>query len=201
MNNLLILPILIPLATAGLSFIAWKSSRMQRIFGLIGAGALMIAATGLFISVYTDGIQVLQVGNWPSPFGITLIADLLSSVMVVLTALVGLAVAVYSLADIDEQKISFGYFPLLQVLLTGVCGAFLTGDLFNLYVWFEVMLMASFVLLVLGGEPPQIEGGIKYVTLNLLSSVTFLVGVGILYGVAHTLNMADLSLKLTKIAQ
>ena len=201
MNNLLILPILIPLATAGLSFIAWKSSRMQRIFGLIGAGALMIAATGLFISVYTDGIQVLQVGNWPSPFGITLIADLLSSVMVVLTALVGLAVAVYSLADIDEQKISFGYFPLLQVLLTGVCGAFLTGDLFNLYVWFEVMLMASFVLLVLGGEPPQIEGGIKYVTLNLLSSVTFLVAVGILYGVAHTLNMADLSLKLTKIAQ
>jgi multicomponent Na+:H+ antiporter subunit D len=201
MNNLLILPILIPLVTAGLSFIAWKSSRMQRIFGLVGAGALMIAAIGLFMSVYADGIQVLQVGNWPAPFGITLIADLLSSVMVVLTALVGLTVAVYSLAAVDQQHISFGYFPLFHVLLTGVCGAFLTGDLFNLYVWFEVMLMASFVLLVLGGEPPQVEGGIKYVTLNLLSSVTFLIAVGILYAVAHTLNMADLSLKLTKISQ
>jgi multicomponent Na+:H+ antiporter subunit D len=201
MKNLLILPIVIPLLSAGLSLIAWKSSRMQRILGLLGAGALMVASTGLFLSVYTNGIQVLQVGNWPSPFGITLIADLLSSVMVVLTALVGLTVAVYSLAGVDEQKISFGYFPLFQVLLTGVCGAFLTGDLFNLYVWFEVMLMASFVLLVLGGEPPQVEGGIKYVTLNLLSSVIFLVAVGILYAMAHTLNMADLSLKLTKISQ
>jgi multicomponent Na+:H+ antiporter subunit D len=201
MNNLLILPILIPLVTAGLSLIAWKSSRVQRILGLLGTGALMVAAAGLFLSVYTNGIQALQVGNWPSPFGITLIADLLSSVMVLLTALVGLAVAIYSIADIGEQQISFGYFPFFQVLLTGVCGAFLTGDLFNLYVWFEVMLMASFVLLVLGGEPPQVEGGIKYVTLNLLSSVTFLVAVGILYAVAHTLNMADLSLKLAKISQ
>ena len=201
MKNLLILPILIPLVNAGLSLIAWKSSRMQRIFGLVGAGTLMVAAAGLFMSVYTNGIQVLQVGNWPSPFGITLIADLLSAVMVVLTALVGLAVAIYSIADVGEQQISFGYFPFFQVLLTGVCGAFLTGDLFNLYVWFEVMLMASFVLLVLGGEPPQLEGGIKYVTLNLLSSVTFLAAVGILYAVAHTLNMADLSLKLTKVAQ
>jgi multicomponent Na+:H+ antiporter subunit D len=201
MKNLLVLPIVIPLFSAGLSLIAWKSLRLQRILGLFGAGALMIAATGLFISVYSNGIQVLQMGNWPPPFGITLIADLLSSIMVVLTAIVGVAVAVYSLATVEEQKISFGYFPLFLVLLTGVCGAFLTGDLFNLYVWFEVMLMASFVLLVLGGEPPQIEGGIKYVTLNLLSSVTFLVAVGILYAVAHTLNMADLSLKLTKIAQ
>jgi multicomponent Na+:H+ antiporter subunit D len=201
MKNLLISPILIPLITAGLSLIAWKSSRGQRILSLIGAGALMVAAVVLFISVYTNGIQVLQVGNWPSPFGITLVADLLSSVMVVLTALVGLAVAVYSVAAADQQQISFGYFPFVQVLLTGVCGAFLTGDLFNLYVWFEVMLMASFVLLVLGGEPPQVEGGIKYVTLNLLSSITFLVAVGIVYAVAHTLNMADLSQKIAKIAQ
>ena len=118
MKNLLISPILIPLITAGLSLVAWKSSRVQRILGLLGAGALMVAAVVLFISVYTNGIQVLQVGNWPSPFGITLVADLLSSVMVVLTALVGLAVAVYSVAavlikrvyrtvgsgDVDEMK-------------------------------------------------------------------------------------------------
>ena len=198
MPNLLIFPLLIPLVNAGLSLIAWKSSRMQRIFGLLGAGALMVAASGLFVSVYTNGIQVLQVGNWPSPFGITLIADLLSSVMVVLTALVGLAVAIYSIADVGEQQISFGYFPFFQVLLTGVCGAFLTGDLFNLYVWFEVMLIASFVLLTLGGERSQLEGGLKYVTLNLISSAIFLAAVGLVYGLAGTLNMADLAVQFSR---
>src|SRR5690606_31894946 len=103
---------------------------------------------------------------------------------------------VYSLANIDERRESYGYYPLYQILLMGICGSFLTGDLFNLYVWFEVMLVSSFVLLVLGGESAQVIGGIKYVMLNLLSSLVFLSAVGILYGVAGTLNMADLSQKL-----
>src|SRR5687767_340783 len=96
----------------------------------------------------------------------------------------------------DRGREAFGYYPLVHALLLGVCGAFLTGDLFNLYVWFEVMLMASFVLLVLGGERPQMHGGIKYVTLNLVSSSLFLAAVGILYGLTGTLNMADLARKL-----
>ena len=83
-------------------------------------------------------------GGWPAPFGITLVADLLSAVMVVITAVTGLAVAVYALADIDARREALGYHTLFQVLLAGVCGAFVTGDLFNLYVWFEVMLIASF---------------------------------------------------------
>ena len=98
----------------------------------------------------------------------------------------------------DRRREAFGYYPLVHALLLGVCGAFLTGDLFNLYVWFEVMLMASFVLLALGGERAQLHGAIKYVTLNLVSSAVFLAAVGILYGVTGTLNMADLARKLRR---
>jgi hypothetical protein len=112
--------------------------------------------------------------------------------MVVITGITGLAVAVYALADVDEQKEALGYHALYQVLLAGVCGAFLTGDLFNLYVWFEVMLISSFGLLILGGRKEQLDGGIKYVTLNLVSTILFLSGIGLLYGMTGTLNMADL---------
>jgi multicomponent Na+:H+ antiporter subunit D len=114
---------------------------------------------------------------------------------------VGLSVAIYSLAGIDLRREAFGYFPLLHILLMGVCGAFLTGDIFNLYVWFEVMLIASFVLLALGGERAQILGAIKYVTLNLMSSALFLAAVGLLYGLVGTLNMADLARKMSFVQQ
>ena len=115
-----------------------------------------------------------------------------------LTGITGLAVAVYSLGSIDAGREAHGYHPLFHVLLMGVSMAFLTGDLFNLYVAFEVMLMASFVLLALGGERAQLEGAVKYVTLNLLSSAVFLAAVGVLYGVAGTLNMADLALAVQR---
>ena len=98
--------------------------------------------------------------------------------------------------EIDAARMRGGFAALVQVQLAGVCGAFLTGDVFNLYVWFEVMLIASFVLLALGGERPQIEGALKYVTLNLMASALFLAAVGLLYGIMGTLNMADLAQKL-----
>ena len=123
------------------------------------------------------------------------------SLMVVLAGVVGLAVVVFSLGSIDRGREAFGYYSLVHALLLGVCGAFLTGDLFNLYVWFEVMLMSSFVLLALGGERPQLHGGIKYVTLNLVSSAVFLAAVAMLYGLTGTLNMADLARKLAGIHQ
>lgn len=201
MNMLLVLPILIPLLTAIVLLLFRSQRRWQRWLNLVGAMALLGAALGLLYSVWSAGIQAVQVGNWPAPFGITFVADLLSAIMVLLTALIGLAVAVYSLASIDVQREWFGYYPLLHVLLMGVCGAFLTGDLFNLYVWFEVMLIASFVLLALGGERAQIEGAIKYVTLNLIASALFLAAVGLLYGMTGTLNMADLARKLPSVPQ
>ena len=201
MNLYLILPILIPLMTAILLFLTWRWQRVQRGLGVAGAAALFVAGLGLLTSVQENGIQAAQMGNWPAPFGITLVADLFSAIMVALVGLIGLAVAVYSVASIDTSREAFGYYAFFHILLMGVCGAFLTGDIFNLYVWFEVMLIASFVLLALGGERAQLEGAIKYVTLNLVSSALFLTAVGILYGVAGTLNMADLALNLHRTAQ
>lgn len=201
MNLLIVLPILIPLFTAILSLLAWKSRGLQRIFGVSGASALLAAALLLFSSVWRNGIQATQIGNWPAPFGITIVADLLSASMVALTALMGLAVVLYSLAAIDAQREAFGYHALLQILIMGVCGAFLTGDIFNLYVWFEVLLIASFVLMQLGSEKAQLEGAIKYVTLNLISSALFLTAIAILYGMVGTLNLADLAVQLGTVSR
>lgn len=193
---LLVLPLLLPLLTTVVCLLTWGRRGLQRALGVLGASALLAAALALLATVSREGIQVVQIGGWPAPFGISLVADLFSAIMVTVTGVLALAVAVYSLATLDPSREQFGYYPLLHLLLMGVCGAFLTGDLFNLYVWFEVMLIASFVLLALGGERPQLEGAIKYVTLNLMSSALFLAAVGILYGMAGTLNLADLAVKL-----
>jgi len=198
MNILLVLPILIPFITGIILILAWGHRSVQRGLNVVGAVSLLIAGLGLLASVWQDGIQAGQLGNWAAPFGITLVADLLSAIMVVLAGLMGVSVAIYSLSSIDSPRESFGYYPLLHILLMGICGSFLTGDLFNLFVWFEVMLIASFVLLALGGEKGQLEGGIKYVTLNLISSAIFLAAVGLVYGLVGTLNMADLHVQLSQ---
>jgi multicomponent Na+:H+ antiporter subunit D len=198
MNGLVVLPVIVPLATAivCLALRRWRAA--QRAASVGGAGIQLAVAVALLARVDRAGIQVMQMGGWPAPYGISLVADLLAAIMVLLTGITGLAVAVYSLGSIDAGREAHGYHPLFHVLLMGVCMAFLTGDLFNLYVAFEVMLMASFVLLALGGERAQLEGGIKYVTLNLLSSAVFLAAVGVLYGVAGTLNLADLALAVQR---
>ena len=199
MNVLLVLPIVIPLTTAAVSLLAWRSRVAQRWLGVAGSVGLLAAASVLLASVARDGIQATQVGAWAAPFGITLVADLFGAVMVLLAATSGLAVTVYALGGMDVRREAFGFYPLLQAMLMGVCGAFLTGDIFNLYVWFEVLLMGSFILMALGGERAQLEGAVKYVTLNLLSSAFFLAAVGLLYGVAGTLNMADLARRLPTV--
>jgi multicomponent Na+:H+ antiporter subunit D len=193
---LLLLPILIPVLTAMVALLVRGSRLAVRAVSVTGAVMLLVAGCALFAAVWSEGPQVLRLGNWPAPFGVVFVADLLSAVLVVLTGLAGLAVTVYSLGAIDAARERFGYHTLLHVLLMGVCGAFLTGDLFNLYVWFEVLLIASFVLLALGGERAQMEGAVKYVTINLLSSALFLIAVGLLYAEAGTLTMAHLAERL-----
>ncbi|ART62178.1 Na+/H+ antiporter subunit D [Kushneria marisflavi] len=199
MNPEVALPILIPLAAGALSMAFWRSRMMQRLIGIAGTAALLATSIWLFASVQSQGYVVMNAGGWAAPFGITLVADLLSAIMVVLTGIIGFAVAVYSLPTIGRGHETFGYYPLMHLLLAGVAGAFLTGDIFNLYVWFEVMLLASFALLILGGERAQMEGAIKYVTLNLLSSVIFLSAVGLLYGLLGTLNMADIARRVALV--
>ncbi len=193
MTVLLAMPILIPLFVAILQLLAWRTIVLQRWLGVAGTTALLVAGLALFRQVWLAGIQTLSIGNWAAPFGITLVADLLSVIMLVLVALVGLSAAIYALATMDRQREADGYHLLVQILLMALSGALLTGDLFNLFVWFEVMLISSFVLLALGGGRNQIEGAFKYVTLNLFASSLFLAAVGILYGATGTLNMADLA--------
>lgn len=199
---LLIAPIIIPLLTAiaGLFALALRpaSRRIQRAISTVGGLLLLITALVLFAEVHRAGIQVVQIGSWPMPFGITLVADLFSAIMVVVSGLIGFAVQLYALASMNKEREVIGYYPLYFVLLMGVNGAFLTGDLFNLYVWLEVMLMSSFVLMALGRNRGQTAGAIKYVTLNLISSAIFLSAIGLLYGLIGTLNMADLAVKFAE---
>jgi len=198
MNLLLVLPILIPMSAGTAALLAHNSRTAQRWLNVLGSAALLVVAVFLLVEVERNGILALQVGSWRAPFGITLVADLFSAIMVLLTGVVGFTTAIYSLATIDPLREKYGFHQLYQFLLMGVSGAFLTGDLFNLYVWFEVLLMSSFVLLTLGGERGQMEGAIKYVALNLMSSALFLAALGLLYGVSGTLNMADLARKFSQ---
>ena len=196
MSLLLALPVVLPLAAAVAGMLTLGRPRWQAPIGLAGSAALLAAAAALLTWTWREGIHVLEVGGWPAPFGIVLVADMLSAVMVTVTGAVGLAATVYSFRVVDDGRLRAGYYAFIQVLLMGVSGAFLAGDIFNLYVWFEVMLMASFVLLVIGGERPQFEAGMKYVALNLVGSVMFLSGIGLLYGATGTLNMADLAVRV-----
>jgi multicomponent Na+:H+ antiporter subunit D len=191
--NTLVLPIALPLLTAILLLLAPGKPRLQRWISFAGSLAMAAAAVLLFVQVERHGILVLQAGGWPAPFGITLVADLLASMLVTATGIVGVAVTASAFAGVDPLREATGYHGLIQVLLMGVSGAFLTGDLFNLYVWFEVMLVASFVLMALHRTRAQIEGAFKYVTLNLIASSLFLTALGLLYGGTGTLNMANLA--------
>jgi len=193
MSSLLVFPVIVPLLAAIASMLLRRFVAVQRVLSVVVNAVLLVLSVMLFRQVYTGGVLVLQVGSWPAPYGISFVLDLFSAIMLVLSGMMGLAVSVYGLASVDNARERHGYHMLFHVLMMGVNGAFLTGDLFNLYVWFEVMLMASFVLLSLGGERAQLEGAIKYVAMNFLSSALFLAAVGILYGIAGTLNMADLA--------
>ena len=189
----LVLPIVVPLGTAVILLLAPQRPLLQRWIAFVGTLVLLGAAIALFHRVDTAGIQVLQVGGWPAPFGITLVADLFAAMLIVAVGVVGVAVTAVAFAGVDPRREAFGYHPLLQILFMGVSGAFLTGDLFNLYVWFEVMLVASFVLMALHRTSVQVEAAFKYVTINLVASAIFLTALGLLYGAAGTLNLADLA--------
>jgi len=198
MNLTVIAPILIPLATTVLCIGLWRDRLMQRVASVAGAVSLLGAAVSLLMATSDGQVLTTNSAGWPAPFGITLVADSLSALLVMLNGVVAVCIVVYSLGAIDRKRESFGYHPLVHAVLAACSGAFMTGDIFNLYVWFEIMLLASFVLLTLGGERGQLEAAIKYVTLNLLSSGMFLAAIGLLYGMTGTLNMAHLSIVLDR---
>ncbi len=201
MPHLVAVPILVPMLTAALMLLLGEHRRRTKaaltvVSGLIG----LLAALALLHwvnAVDTDTIGVYLPGNWRAPFGIVLVADRLSTMMVALTGVIAFAVSIYSTSRWDRAGVHFH--PLLQLQLVGLNGAFLTGDLFNLFVFFEVMLAASYGLLLHGSGRLRVSAGLHYIAINLAASFLFLVGAALLYGVTGTLNMADLGLRIANL--
>jgi multicomponent Na+:H+ antiporter subunit D len=160
-----------------------------------GLGVLVALDAALLREVSVGGPVTMVMGRWLPPFGIAFTVDLLGALLALAAAIVALAAGIYALADIPGSGRRYGFFPFLMLLMAGVTGAFLTGDIFNLYVWFEVLLIASFGLLILGSEREQVDGALKYAVLNLIATTLFLVAIGYLYAIFGTLNMADIAIK------
>ncbi|GAM15545.1 Na+/H+ antiporter subunit D [Mesobacillus selenatarsenatis] len=199
MNNLIILPILIPLITGVVLIFFTKNIMAQRWISAISALLTIIASFMLAHQVYRNGIQTMDLSNWEAPYGITLVSDMLSALLVLTTSIIAFAALFYSFKSIGEARERFFYYPVVNFLIVGVNGAFTTGDIFNLFVFFEVMLMSSYVLIVLGGTKIQLRESIKYILVNVISSALFVIAVAYLYSVVGTLNMAHISVRLSEI--
>ncbi|MEM6846542.1 MAG: proton-conducting transporter membrane subunit [Pseudomonadota bacterium] len=193
---LLTLPVLIPLTASALCVAAWGAIRLQVAITVISSAALLVVSLILLMAVAHGAVLVTRFGDWAAPFAIAFAADRLAGAMVAVTGVLGLAVAIYAMADVRRIAAISGFYPLYNGLLSGVTGAFLTADLFNLYVWFEVMLIASFGVLVLNKTRDQLDAGMKYLALNILGTLLFLAGIALAYNAAGTLNLADLAVTL-----
>jgi len=200
MNHLPVLPILIPFATAAaLMLMHGAGVPAKRTLSLISIIALCIVAL-LTLAAANDGsIRVYRLGNWPAPFGIVLMLDRLSALMVALTSALALAVALAAASGTDTRGRHFHVFMLL--LIAGLNGAFMTGDLFNLFVFFEILLLASYALLAHGAGLERARASLCYVALNLAGSALFLIALGLVYAMLGTLNMADLALVLPQVTE
>ncbi|WP_342642899.1 proton-conducting transporter transmembrane domain-containing protein [Rhodoligotrophos ferricapiens] len=192
---LAILPAILPLAAGALAIALRGRLAMQRWFALLVLLLELALNIALLVHVRDHGIMSLTMGNWLPPFGISFTADMLGAVLALAATFVSLACCLYAFADIDEVATRFGFYPMLLVLVGGMNGAFLTGDIFNLYVWLEILLISSFGLIILGGTRLQLDGAVKYAFLNLVATTLFLIATGLLYGAVGTLNFADLVAK------
>ncbi|CCH77046.1 NADH/Ubiquinone/plastoquinone (Complex I) [Nostocoides japonicum T1-X7] len=203
MSFLIPLPVVLSLLGAGICLALGHNARAQRVVGIVTLSVVVAIAAVLLAGAYRDGPQVVHVGGWPARLGIVLVADSLSALLLLTSAIVTLCVLVYS---VGQGIVEFGpdtplsvFYPTFLVLSAGVSNAFLSGDLFNLYVGFEVLLAASYVLITLGGTGPRVRAGSTYVVVSVLSSVVFLVALAGVYAATGTVNMADLSEKLQAV--
>ena len=196
MSALLVLPILLPLAGAALALLLAGHPRGQRLLGVAAIAGTVAAGVAILVEVDGNGTLVSEVGGWPAPIGIVLVADTFSAIMVLIAALMLLAVLIYAIGQPGTDATSPWFHPLYLVLTAGVSMSFLTGDIFNLFVAFEVMLVASYVLITLGARADQVRTGITYVVINLLASTLFITAVALLYAATGTVNLADLADRL-----
>ncbi|MFV9473593.1 monovalent cation/H+ antiporter subunit D [Advenella sp. RU8] len=201
LDHLPILPVAVPMM-AGALMLLLKDSRRKALTGLafvsvtiqlVVAVTLLLMTAGIISNDWNNQIGVYLLGNWIAPFGIVFVVDKLSAVMLVLTIVLGISALIYSTAFWDRVGIHFH--PLFQFILMGLNGAFLTGDLFNLFVFFEIFLAASYGLLLHGSGSRRVSSGLHYITVNLIGASLLLISISLIYGVTGTLNMADLGIK------
>lgn len=206
LRHLVVLPIVVPLIAAALMLFLAESSRKMRLTVALGSVLVQLAVgcALLYLTsdaapyIWPEGVGVYRIGGWPAPFGIVLVVDRLAAVMVTLNAAVAVSTLFYSIARWDRPGQPFH--SLFQILTMGLNGAFLTGDLFNLFVFVEVLLAASYGLMLRGFGAQRVRAGLHYVAVNLTASFLFLIGVALIYGVAGTLNMADLAGRAAALA-
>ncbi|OYR24819.1 NADH-Ubiquinone/plastoquinone (complex I), various chains family protein [Brucella lupini] len=200
-THLIVAPIILPLVTAAVLLLFDERKRKLKMainsISTLGLIAIAITLAGMASDKAPDALVYL-IGNWPAPFGIVLVLDRLAALMLVLTSLLGMASLSFALAH--WHKASPHFHTIFQLLLMGLNGAFLTGDLFNLFVFFEVMLAASYGLALHGSGPARVKAGMHYIAVNLVASSLFLIGVSLIYGVTGTLNMADLAQRIPQVA-
>ena len=204
-EHLLIAPILLPLVTGALLLFVDERRRQAKArisvassFALVGISLALMAMAASGPDGEVTRVGVYRLGDWPAPFAIVLVLDPLASLMLLLTSILGASALVFSVAR--WQRAGAHFHTLFQLQLMGLSGAFLTGDLFNLFVFFEVLLAASYGLLLHGSELRRVKAGLHYIAINLLASSLFLVGVSLIYSVAGTLNMADLAVRIPQVA-
>lgn len=201
MNNLVVLPLIIPIMVGVILVFLRPYIRLQRVISLL----TMIGVSGLSIYllnvIQTDGIIRLDFGGWKPPFGILFVGDSFAMLLVLTASIVTAVCLIYAFSSIGEKHEKMFFYPFVLFLIAGVNGSFLTGDLFNLFVCFELMLLASYALVTLGGEKVQLKESIKYVVINVLASWFFLVALAYLYGTLGTLNMAHISERVAEAGQ
>ncbi|MDK3257023.1 Na+/H+ antiporter subunit D [Blastococcus capsensis] len=200
------LPVLLPLLGAAVALlVGGRHPRVQRTLSILVLGTVLAVSIALLLLADADGAESLSIGGWPVPLGIVLVVDRLSALMLVVASTVALGVLVFAVgqgaADGDEETPISIFHPTFLVLIAGVANAFLAGDLFNLYVGFEILLTASYVLLTLGGSAPRIRAGITYIVVSLLSSLLFLAAIALVYAATGTVNMAQLAGRLSELPE
>lgn len=195
-SNLPMVPILIPFIAAIVMLFFGKRVGAHRVIAVVAAVANLAVGFYLLFTVRAEGMLVFCASGWSPPFGIILNMDLFSCVMVILSAVILFAGTIYSFFTVDEARQRNDYFVLLQFLAMGVNGSFITGDIFNMFVFFEILLVSSYVLMVIGSSRGQLRETFKYMILNILASALFLVAVGVLYSIVGSMNMADIAAKL-----
>ncbi|HZW68966.1 MAG TPA: Na+/H+ antiporter subunit D [Pseudogracilibacillus sp.] len=201
MNNLIALPMIIPLLTAILLVFLRNHLVVQRFITVLSLLINLIISVFILHHISVAGILRLDFGGWAPPFGIVFVADSFAMLLVASTNLVSLIIMIYAFYSIGEQREKLYFYPFVHFLIAGVNGSFLTGDLFNLFVTFEVMLLASYVLLTLGAKKDQLIESLKYIAINVISSSLFLIALAYLYGSLGTLNFAHLSVRIAEVGQ